>query len=219
MADGVQFEAVDTLFTSGVTSLSIPFTVGAYNNRLLLISGMDTDGAVLSATVDGASTGITQIATQTGTFGRETAWYLVAPAAGSHTMAVSKAGGADIMGMTVRTYYNVNQASPIASSQSQAASSAANISLPAVLTGNIRDLCVDFVVWSTGNGVATDGQTERLNTGAQGGSDLLFTSTGTDMTWTFDSSPNAILIGAVLQPAQDITPDRTMPMQYFQSWS
>ena len=217
-----QFEAANVAFASATTTISVTLTVGAFPNRVLLTSLLTDNGGITTITDNGVAD-LTQYRSVASTLALFT-HSKVAPSAGFHTISVTVSVPSNLA-LSVRSYYNVNQVTPIATSLG-ASSVTSAIALSSGLTGNIGNLAVDFLGWSSGGSItATEngGQTERFNQVdtvlGSAGSDLIMTATLPTMDWALSLATPSCLIGTVLQAEQDQTPDRTMPCQWFQSWS
>lgn len=85
---------------------SFSFTVGSNSNRILVLIALNTTGNVFTVTYNGVSMTNVQ---NSGYYGYNAVFYLVAPDTGSHTIATSSTDAAAGFYWSVYSYYNAAQ--------------------------------------------------------------------------------------------------------------
>lgn len=192
-----------TGYIASVSSVSWSHTVGSQSN-LALIVAVATDTNPTAPTVSGITyNGVSltksgQIAGKAnGTVGEDNAelWYLVGPATGSHTVAVTLSGTATDLFACAMSFYNVSQVSPIgASGTTNNSNNNANPMSISISTTSTDQITIDSIASNNSTLTAGSGQTQinshlgsRIRAAA---SYKTSTASSTTMSWTPGSSDN-----------------------------
>lgn len=103
--------------TATATTIAATLTVGNNANRLLVVSVITWGGeAVASITGAGATWQVSAFGTQAGGSGAHgETWYGTAPTAGSQTVTVNVPALSDFAQITVQSWYNADQVTPLKS--------------------------------------------------------------------------------------------------------
>lgn len=147
-------------------------TIAANSNRLLAVSlatraaaasGLTWNGVALTKAVSGHNLTTDAYAE---------IWYLVAPATGNQTLAITAAGAGYII-VRLHSLYDIDQSSPIDDFDSTTYDSAASVSLSGLISTQSGDDIVDCLTETTDTGVtmtAASGRVQRVNQNIDPGS-------------------------------------------------
>lgn len=170
---GVIFDAASTSGYQAVQSTySWSHTVTTQSNRVLVVAlSLFATGSGSSITYNGAS--LTNDASSTVTNGvyRTEIWYLIAPATGTNTIAVTLSGAITSVA-NASSYYNADQTAPIeARGQNTGTGNPATVSVTTINTGSV---VVSNLTTVTSSGVTSAaGENQRENTAGVLGSSVL----------------------------------------------
>lgn len=186
-------------------------TVAANSNRVLIVDVV-TAGAAWPTTVSGitydggAMTLVTSVESPNG-YSRTERWRLIAPATGAKSIVVTFTGPGISYAIAARSYYDVNQTTPLGTSATASANSGTNATVD--VTSATGELVIDAVGVTEPATTATvgSGQTQRSNVVSSGG----FTdqrcataeedgATSVTMNWTLGASAMWSIIGSPLKP-------------------
>jgi len=147
--------------TSGNT-ITVSHTTGSGSDRLMLIGISSRDRTVTGVTVNGSSTGVTSVGSQTSNANAKTAIYrLIAPPTGSYNVVVTFSGNVTkgaVVG--VMTFTEVHQTVPLGTYASGSGKST-NASL--TVTSSNSELVFNVVSVQNQNAFNTAGQTQHWN--------------------------------------------------------
>jgi len=193
---------------SSSTSSSWSHTTTSSQSNLIMIVGI-TSGSNPSGITYGSKS-LTEIAnTNASGLIYGSLWYLVNPQTGTNTVSVSGAGTFYSGGAS--TYYNVNQSTPIGSSNTNTASAVTSVSVT-VSSTNTGQLVVDSMWNGSNTNTITPGTGQTRTWNNSGGSILpsagsykTGVSSSTAMSWTVSNANGADIIeAAALNPASAI---------------
>src|SRR3990172_4912300 len=183
------FDAVSFSHEQGAGAINIAHVTANLANRLMLVScGIRGGIAISGMTYNGVA--LTKLAHhQSGGDVRVEMWYLVAPAVGSHTLAVTSANNDQVKATICRTYYDVDQATPLGT-QGTADGNSGDTSVNAGATAS-PSIVADIMALQGGGGapfVEGAGQTSRDEYAGVNGSACASEKAGeavTTLTWDF----------------------------------
>lgn len=198
--------ASSSIQTSSVNSFSWTHTVGNQSNRVLLVQIVTSasTNTVSAVKVNGSS--ITKLsAVNCGTSCRDEVWYLLNPASGTNTIAVTTTTSAPVTATAI-SLYNVNQTTPFGTVSSATGTGTASLVSPAT---NTTQLVADFY----GNQATTpftptvgSGQTQMINVGNSIAQEAAISTepggaASTAITWTWGTANGYADIAMGINPA------------------
>ncbi|HVU59976.1 MAG TPA: hypothetical protein VHC98_04020 [Candidatus Saccharimonadales bacterium] len=187
----------DGTFSSAGPNATCSITIGSNNDRIVfaMISPGDGNPAGVTAVKLDGTTNFTHLTDSAYT----TVWYLLNPSSGAHTINIT-----DSAAMTggCSSFYNVNQSTPIAASNTaNGSSTTASVTVSGTTTAQ---LVVDFAStngphsgWSAGGSQTTDwtqGGTQNASSRKTG------TSSSTTMSWSWTGSDLWATIAMAINP-------------------
>lgn len=199
----IALDRVTWVALSGVKSLNWNETVKYQNNRLLAVGVALHDYTTNVSNITYGGVPLTRIGSANckENFCRSELWYLASPPSGTHMVIVGLSATMDVVGTSL-TFYNVSQASPIATSASGGGwASTATVRL----STNPSQVVVDsFAGGGTYSFAPAVGQTQQWYdfTQEQGsGSTKRASAINTTMAWTTSSPDEWADVAAAINPA------------------
>lgn len=212
--------ALDNCSQSADAATSYSHTTGSITDGILIVGTMARDAA---GATDGVVTGVTYggvaltkirediTATDSSKWFYTGLWYLVNPAAGSGTIAVTMTGTVNAQAIAACTFSGALQASPVDVSGVYSSEAATTTAPTLTLTTTVDGTVTIDVMYSGASGgiVSAAGQTERWDIGingagdAAGGGTTIGNSVG-DVTHTWTTGSDfAIMSMAAIKPAAE----------------
>lgn len=196
-----------TLDTKGVNNNTKSFniTVGANNNRILVVFAVDSESHVMTMTYNGVSLTEVQVA------GRAHIFYLFAPATGTNSLAITSTSATASLGYCYYSYYNVYQSALdfSAIAQQDTALSSNTVADGVVVLG--CGMTSSGITSTTGTAYVYDTQTSASNTIVSGSAGIVYpavtsinftvASGGTNYQALLGMAPVTTVSEYVIQPA------------------
>jgi hypothetical protein len=196
------------------TSITWSHTVGAGNDRILVVRVSNINATVSVSSVTYGGTALTSLASATSGAGatnaRASIWYLVAPPVGTATVLVTLSAKTWAIGNS-DNYSGVSQYAPFGPTASATGSSTA----PAVtVTSATGDLVLDAGAAQGAAGAAAGGAGQTISSAGTGSATtdvLVFFSTkagaasSTPMSWTLTSSSPWVDLGVAMKPSYSVS--------------
>jgi len=153
----------------GNTSVPVPsfaYTAPAVQDALLVVHFDDGSGGTPPTAVTYGSQAMTLLTTTAdANNGKQQVWYLVAPAAGAHTLAITTTGANVPYNVEVETFEGVKQSLPIGAVSSAHTTSYSTQYTTSLTTQHVNGLMADFLSFGSGDSPMVtlgSGQTESF---------------------------------------------------------
>ena len=199
------FDTEASASTATGTTVTINITIGANNNRMLIVGSQSSSGAYVQCTgvtIVGYSLTLSKRQRSGGAQTAEACtWYLADPPTGAQTVTVTFASNASFMGGGAISYYSV-------SGLGSSASASGSDTTPTVdISSNIGELVVDSATSINYSSVGA-GQTQRYEEaigGVWGGGSTEPGAPTVTMSWTNSNSHDWAICAIGLKPINEAT--------------
>lgn len=187
---------------AGTGSATFSHTVANQANRVLVVDVLTVNVNISSVVFNSSETlTLDRRRLHAGGFPLAERWYYIGPTVTTANIVVTGNAGDVVIGAG-RTYYDVDQTTPITNGTSAEGSSTTPSLTVSSAAGN---LVIDMVGAIAGSGTVGAGQTERFDLASGGGVDMGSEEAGAasvSMDWTLNTSGNWVQLGgSLLAPA------------------